>query len=304
MGKFIIIGPLAKDKVIKNGSSYRSIGGPVYYQAAVFSRLKIDNTAVTTLAVKDNDLLNDLPNDTNIIPISTGETIEFENIYPDNNPNHRIQRASIPRNPITQDNLQHINFKDYNAILLSPLYNTDIPLETLEYINTFKIPIYLGAQGYMRHLTKDKKVVLKPWKDHEKYLQFVKILFLDELEARVILGSFHGNLEEIAWKLCCYGPEEVVITRGDYGALICSRKEEFTEYHAIPAFPPAEINDPTGLGDTFMAAYSAKKLESNDPELCGIFASLTSSLKIENKGAFQGKKIFIEEKVRNYFNQL
>ena len=308
MAKFIILGPLAKDKIVKNDNIYPAIGGAVYYQTAVFSRLGIDNTVITTLAEKDDDLIKDLPKDTDIIPICTKETMEFENIYPDDNPNHRIQRAFIPNNPINQDTISKINFKDFNAILLSPLSPSDIPLNTLEYISQFKIPIYLGAQGYMRH-TENGKVVLKPWNDYKKFLKFIKLLFLDEMEARVILGMHTDNCGEIARKLTSFGPEEVIITRGDNGALIYSRKTKFNEPLKkvneplnIPAFTPKEITDPTGLGDTFMAAYAAEKLESDNPEVCGIFASLVSSLKMEHKGAFQGEKILIEERMKNYFS--
>lgn len=31
--------------------------------------------------------------------------------------------------------------------------------------------------------------------------------------------------------------------------------------------------DPTSLGDTYMAAYVTKRMETLDPETCGIFAS-------------------------------
>ena len=274
MAKFIILGPLAKDKIVKNDNIYPAIGGAVYYQTAVFSRLGIDNTVITTLAEKDDDLIKDLPKDTDIIPICTKETMEFENIYPDDNPNHRIQRAFIPNNPINPDTISKINFKDFDAILLSPLSPSDIPLNTLKYLSQFK-----------------------------------KLLFLDEMEARVILGMHTDNCGEIARKLTSFGPEEVIITRGDNGALIYSRKTKFNEPLKkvneplnIPAFTPKEITDPTGLGDTFMAAYAAEKLESDNPEVCGIFASLVSSLKMEHKGAFQGEKILIEERMKNYFS--
>ena len=302
MANFIIIGPLARDKIIKNDTIYQSIGGAVYYQTAVFSRLGINNTVIMTLAEKDYYLINDLPGDTTIIPIYAEETMEFENIYPDDNPNHRIQRAFIQNNPINPDKIPKINFSDFDAILLSPLSPSDIPLNTLKYLSRFKTPIYLGAQGYMRHI-ENGKVVLKPWDNYRKFLKYVKLLFLDEMEARVILGMFKGNCDEIARRLSSFGPEEVIITRGDQGALIYPKSVRVTEPYDIPAFPPKQITDPTGLGDTFMAAYAAEKVESDNPEVCGIFASLVSSLKMEHKGAFQGDGILIEEEVKNYFQK-
>ncbi|MGZ7068967.1 MAG: carbohydrate kinase family protein, partial [Methanobacterium sp.] len=221
-----------------------------------------------------------------VIPIFASKTMEFENIYPDDNPNHRIQRSNIPENPIKPHNLNNINFEVFDALLLSPLSPFDLPLDTLEYLSAQGLPIYLGAQGYLRH-TENDNVVLKPWKDYEKFLKFVKLLFLDEIEARIILGHLAGSCGKIARILSSFGPEEVIVTRGDRGALVYSARIDGHALYDIPAFPPQRIVDPTGLGDTFMAAYALKKLETDDPEKSGTFASQVSSRKMAHKGAFR-----------------
>jgi len=70
------------------------------------------------------------------------------------------------------------------------------------------------------------------------------------------------------------------------------------KFYKIPSLNPTSINDPTGLGDTFMAAYITIKFEESDPQKCGIFASAVSALKIENKGPFKGNRESIEELIR------
>lgn len=286
MAKFLIIGPLTKDRIVKKDSEYQSIGGAVYYQSAVFSYLGIDNTVVTTLAEKDKDLTDDLPKNTDVIPIYTERTMEFQNIYPNNNPNHRIQKAIIPENPIKPENFFNIDLDVFDALLLCPLSSTDIPLNTIKYLAQWNIPIYLGAQGYLRHM-KNGKVVLKPWYNYKKFLNFIQLLFIDEMEARVILGVSDESCDEITRALSSFGPEEVIVTRGDQGAFIYSKKEGNGNFYQVPAFQPHKIIDPTGLGDTFMAAYAARRIESDDPEDCGIFASRISSRKMEQKGALK-----------------
>jgi len=210
--------------------------------------------------------------------------MKFENIYPNDNPNHRIQKSQIPVNPINPPIFSDMNIKEYDAILLSPLSPYDIPLETVKYLHKQNIPIYLGAQGYLRHIKNDN-VVLKPWKDYKNFLKLVNYLFLDEMEARVILGNSHDDFVEIAKILSNFGPEEVVITRGDRGVIIYSKKTVGKGIYDISAFKPEKIVDPTGLGDTFMAAYAVKKQETDDPEKCGRFASYVATLKIGQKGA-------------------
>ncbi|HEY0196833.1 MAG TPA: carbohydrate kinase, partial [Methanobacterium sp.] len=214
----MIIGPLTKDRIIKEGNIFDTIGGGVYYQSAVFSGFEVENTVITTLAERDKNLMNQFKEPAQIIPVYTEETMEFENIYPDDNPNHRVQRSMVPINPIKPSVLKNLDFKPYDAILLSPLSPYDIPFKTIQYLHKQNKPIYLGVQGYLRRV-ENEEVVLKPWTDYKSFLKLVDFLFLDEMEARVILGNPSENCTEIAQILSSFGPEEVIITRGDRGAL-------------------------------------------------------------------------------------
>lgn len=295
MSNITVIGPVTEDTIIKENFTYKSTGGAVYYQSNVLNRLKIDVKAIITISKDDNNLLNAFPDNTKIIPIFVDKIIKFQNIYPNCDPNHRIQKAYIPHNPIEIKNISSLNLKDSDAILLGPLCPYDIPLETIEYLSKLEIPIYLGVQGYLRHL-KEGKIVLKPWDDLQRFLKFIKILFMDENEAKTIMGK-ELQLKQIAKLLASFGPEEVIITQGNQGSIIYSKKLD--ESYEIPAFSPKRTEDPTGLGDTYMAAYAAKKLEIEDPKKCGIFAAAAASIKIENKGAFRGNRKLIEERCKN-----
>lgn len=294
MSNITLIGPITEDTIIKNNSTYKSIGGAVYYQSSVLEHLKVNTKAIITLAKIDKELLKAFSKNIEIIPIFTEDTIKFQNIYPNSDPNHRIQKAYISYSPIEVENILDLNLENSDAILLGPLCPYDIPLETIEYLSKFKIPIYLGAQGYLRHL-KNCEIVLRPWDDFQKFLKFIKILFIDENEAKTILGK-QLPLNEIAKTLASFGPEEVIITLGSNGSIIYSKKLD--EIYKIPAFSPEKIEDPTGLGDTYMAAYAARKLEIEDPEKCGMFATAASVIKLENKGAFNGNRQLIHEKCK------
>ena len=296
MSTIALIGPITNDTIIKNNSTHKSIGGAVYYQSSVLKRLNVNTKAIITLAKSDEELLNAFPKNIELFPVFTDETIKFQNIYPDNNPNHRIQKASVPSNPIKVKDIESLDITDCNAILLGPLCPCDIPLETMEYLSKLKIPIYLGAQGYLRHL-KDDEIVLRPWNKFKKFLKFVKILFMDENESATILGQ-QLPLTEVAKILASFGPDEVIITQGSSGSTIYSKKLD--ETYKIPAFSPKKIEDPTGLGDTYMAAYAARKLKIEDPKMCGIFASAASVIKLENTGAFNGNIKLIRERCKKY----
>ena len=294
MPKFIIIGPLTRDTISRDGLVYHSTGGAVYYQASVLSNLDVDVTAVITLSREDEELLNAFPQNVDIIPLFFDKTMKFENIYPNHNPNHRIQRATVPENPVKPENLPD-DIESYDAVLLCPLSPSDIPIETIEHIFHYNVPIYMGAQGYLRQL-KDHRVILKPWNNFEKFLRFVQMIFIDEVEAKVMTGNH--KLDKIGNELSTFGPQDVIITCGDRGAVIYSSISEHT--YKIPAFTPMQTMDPTGLGDTYMAAYARKRMETSDPETCGIFASMVSTMKLEKIGAFQGNITMINERLRKF----
>ncbi|MGC9517900.1 MAG: PfkB family carbohydrate kinase [Methanomicrobiales archaeon] len=292
--KVILIGPLTCDTIIKNDFNYKSVGGPVYYQSGVFKSLNIDVDAFVTVSPHDENFTHYFPENINLIPISVEHTMEFYNIYPNSDPNHRIQKAIIPHNPINIKDLAVKDFSSYDAILLGPLSPFDIPIETYKYLSKFDIPICLGAQGYLRFLNNDK-ISLKPWDDYSIFLKYVERLFIDENEARIILGSNNSDLKSISKILAVHGPEEVIITCGDRGALIYSKKAD--KFYKISSFAPDKVIDPTGLGDTFMAAYIAKRFETDNLEECGRFASIISSMKLEKKGFFNYKLEDIQKKL-------
>lgn len=305
MQRFLLIGPVTKDTVIRSGSSYRMVGGPIYYQAAVLSALGIETTAIVTIGVDDKNLLESFPGDVEVIPIWCQSSMEFENIYPNNDPNHRLQQAIIPKNPITVDKISGITLREYDAVLVSPLSPYDVPLETLQYIFKKDLPIYLGIQGYLRHLD-NSKVVLRPWKDYKKFLSFVSCIFLDEVEAGVVLGNQELILEDIGRKLSVMGPDEVIITLGDRGSLIYSGLTNTT--HQMLAVPSNKMADPTGLGDTYLAAYAIKRQISfhqstPDPVACGNFASEVAAMKLQQKGAFKATESEIKKLKSALFNK-
>ena len=289
----LLLGPVTKDTIRKDGTTYKNTGGATYYQSTALLNLGVSVTAMVSLAPEDKTLLNGFHPYTKIVPIWTERTMEFVNIYPDPlNPNLRTQQANIPWNPILPKHLQTLDIHGFDAIYLLPLCPYDIPLETVRYITSFRKPVFVGAQGYLRHLH-GGKVVLFPWIDYQEFAPFFDMLFVDDTEARCILGAPDAELSDVARQLTSSGKIEVIITRGDKGALIISDNRQYM----IPAFAPDTITDPTGLGDTYMAAYTLLRLRGSDVHSSGVFAATTATMKLEYKGAFQGNFDAVEERM-------
>lgn len=296
MGEFLLLGPVSKDTIIKGNKKTHSVGGAVYYQSKVFSSLGLRYKSAVTVSSDDKKILNCFPDRDRIIPIFKEDTVKFENNYYDDNPNHRFQRSNAPKIPITPEDISKIFSKidKCDGVLMGPLLPSDIPLETVREVSRMNIPIYLGLQGYLRQFD-GCDISLKPLKDIKTLLKLVDILFLDEKEARVV-GNKTNSLQEIAHELSKNGPKEVIITCGSRGSIIYSR-EKSTAFNISP-YAPIKLNDPTGLGDTYMAAYISKKVFTEDVNTCGKFASMVATIKLESQNGFNKNLNYVEKKLK------
>jgi sugar/nucleoside kinase (ribokinase family) len=74
-------------------------------------------------------------------------------------------------------------------------------------------------------------------------------VLLNDAELRQLTGA--PNLITAARAVIDWGPDLVVAKQGEYGAALVTRDEFFS----LPAFPVADVVDPTGAGDTFAGGF-------------------------------------------------
>jgi sugar/nucleoside kinase (ribokinase family) len=113
-------------------------------------------------------------------------------------------------------------------------------------------------------------------------LRYVDVLKADEEEILTYSGC--ATVEAAVARVRDAGVREVLITRGSRGSVVFGAGEPL----AIAAVPPRRVADATGCGDTYLAAYLARRLSGADPAECAKFAAAAASLNIETLGAFQG----------------
>ena len=77
----------------------------------------------------------------------------------------------------------------------------------------------------------------------------VDLLTLNESEARLLAGEH--NLIKAAQKILGWGPEYVIVKKGEHGAMLFSPSGVFV----VPAYPLETVNDPTGAGDAFAGGF-------------------------------------------------
>ena len=86
--------------------------------------------------------------------------------------------------------------------------------------------------------------------DLDTLLGKIDCLFINEDEARQLTGEH--NLTKAGRIILDMGLSVVVVKKGESGSLMCSAEGET---FLLPAYPAAEVKDPTGAGDGFAGGF-------------------------------------------------
>ena len=138
---------------------------------------------------------------------------------------------------------------------------------------------------------KDALVILDTmnfWMDNNldellSVLRDVNVITINEEEARQLTGEY--SLIKAAKKIFTMGPENVIIKKGEHGALLFSKGNMFF----APALPLESVFDPTGAGDTFAGGFAGYLTQSKDfsfenMKRAIIYGSAIASFSVEEFG--------------------
>jgi sugar/nucleoside kinase (ribokinase family) len=119
-------------------------------------------------------------------------------------------------------------------------------------------------------------------------------LVLNDSEAKLLTGD--ENLVRAGHKVREMGPRFVVVKKGEHGAMFFSKHETYV----LPAFPTAQVVDPTGAGDSFaggMMGYLAEQgnFEPKTLKEAMAYGILVASFTVEDFSLERLKKITRED---------
>lgn len=118
----------------------------------------------------------------------------------------------------------------------------------------------------------------------DELLELLKVidgLVLNDSEAKLLTGE--NNLVAAGRKICEMGPRFVIIKKGEHGSMFFSEHETYV----LPAYPTADVIDPTGAGDSFgggMMGYLAREgnVEPNTLKKAMAYGTITASFNVED----------------------
>lgn len=271
------IGHITKDKIVTPNRTVYMAGGTSFYFSYAINQLPKDVTfsLVTAMDPTEKEPVEKmLKAGIDVSMNASRNTVFFENIYGENQ-NERNQRVLAKADPFTIQQLEHVDAKVFH---LGSLLADDFPTEVVEYLSS-KGRVSIDVQGYLREV-RDEKVYPIDWKEKLKVLKHTYYLKVNETEMETITGL--KDAHEAAKLIHAWGVTEVIITLGSEGSLVYVDDK----FYEIPAYPPHEVVDATGCGDTYSAGYLYKRLQGATPTEAGKFAAAMCTIKLEHNGPF------------------
>ena len=272
----LLIGPACEDLIIIGDKESSKVGGASFFQSFVYEEYFDDYLAI--LNASNAELIDEFPDKSKVKLILKDETHHFINEYPDkDNLDMRKQSTNFADIPILADEIRNIldeceiDNGDIDAFVLTPLNSNDFPIETLKFLKTFDVPIFISLQGFLRFKDENNSMILKLSDDLKYILEISDTIFMDEGEFDIIkCGKFEGST--------------LVITNGSKGSRIIDSNDETIKINAVKC---DNIIDATGCGDTYMAAYISARLKNKTFKNSADFASMIASQKLENFGPYK-----------------
>ena len=209
-----------------------------------------------------------------VIANESATNVFFENSYGVNMDN-RTQRVLAKSEPFTIDQLKDVEAEVFH---LGTLLADDFAPEVVEYLAT-KGDVSIDVQGYLRTV-EGEQVKSVEWTDKLRLLKHTAILKVNEWECQTLTGM--SVPYTAAEQIHDWGVREVIITLGGGGSVIFADGR----FYETPAYPPSQLIDATGCGDTYSAGYLYCRARGMDYAESGRFAAAMCTLKLEHTGPF------------------
>lgn len=252
MSKLVIVGTVAFDAIeTPFGKTDKILGGAATYIGIAASQLNVDGAIVSIVGgdfpkeylkmLEDNGM--DI---SGLEVVEEGKTFFWSGKY-HNDMNTRD--TLITDLNVLADFQPHVpeRYKNAEVVMLGNLHPL-VQLSVIEQMDSPKLIVLDTMNFWMNSALEDlMKVIAK-----------VDVVTINDEEARQLSGEY--SLVKAAQKIMRMGPKNVVIKKGEHGALLFGDDDVFF----APAMPLREVFDPTGAGDTFAGGFTGYLAKTGD----------------------------------------
>ncbi|MBR2731290.1 MAG: ribokinase [Clostridia bacterium] len=274
------------------GNTVQIVGGAVIYSSASAHALGHRVAAVTKIAPKDADRLQQftIPKE-DIFCLPCVHSMDLVNIYHTPDKERRTCACRSKGDPFTAAELPDLDAQIYH---LAGLVYGDFNAEIITSLAK-KAAVALDVQACLRHVAEDGSMFFADWSEKLTCLPYITYLKTDAAEAEILTGTDDRRLA--AKQLYAWGAKEILITHNTE-VLAYDGKDFYT----CP-IRARNLSGRTGRGDTTFAAYINERLTRSIPEAL-LTATATVSLKMETPGPFRGTRADVEAYIDAFYGDV
>ena len=241
--KLDVISHCTIDTIEINNSEYVVPGGPGCYCSLTARALKFDVRLHTKFG-----------SDFTLADYLTEQKIVFENAFStEPTTQFTLQLVNSERTLFLKNKCEIINnvILDTDSVIISPLFD-EIPLELFEKIKNDVSFVLLDPQGFLRRVNSENKIYLERT---DLNLTGVSAIKVNSDELKALTNTDHLDGIKILQKK---GIDNVILTDKQNISLLSENK-----IYSI-TLPDITLNDTTGIGDIFSAAFCCTMLKEKD----------------------------------------
>jgi sugar/nucleoside kinase (ribokinase family) len=222
-------------------------------------------------------------------------TVEGVRVVPERN-NRVVLRYTTgsEREEIQQGGLPPLTFKqiepflDADVLLVNFISGSDLSLETFRKIRAdTSATVYTDIHSLSLGIDPQGRRFQRPLPRWENWTAQTDVVQVNLGEARLLAGNSlesDSQLLSFGRRLLETGPSILLITLGREGSLMITTSGGDAQVDHFPAHPPSRMQDTTGCGDVFLAAFVAEHARSGDSNKACRFANLVAGTKCGSCG--------------------
>ena len=283
------LGHYTKDTIVSGEGTRVVDGGAFNYGSHVAIRMGLKVAAITRLAEDDFHVARELQKlgvDTFVKTTPHSTCLRLE--YPTANVDERVLYITSSAGPFGPEEVREISSK---AFVIGASVRGEVSLEVMEELRKKETKIAVDLQGFIR-VVQDGKFVFQDWPEKASMLSQVDVVKTDAVEAELLTGR--KDIKTAAKMISEFGPKEIVLTHRD-GLLVYDGNQYYEA-----GFYPARLVGRSGRGDTCIASYMARRLNS-PPDKATVWAAAVTSLKMEAEGPFKRSLSDVEDLIRTKY---
>lgn len=263
-----VVGSTTVDKIVGQNLRFLKIGGVTTYSGITYARHGLETLAVSNIARQDQEI-NDRLKKENIVVLNgkTETTTHFVNHI---NNEGRRQRLPFKAKPISRTQIANV-LKRVSAVHLGALHPSDIDMDAINLLSDSNPYVILDVQGYVRSVRNQIVYPIVSEKLSDA-LMMAHIVKANKAEYDAILDFYKIDLIELMTR---FKIEEFIVTLREKGGFVQKRTGDTIDYAADSL---KSLQDPTGAGDVFLAAYIVGRFlqQKNISNACKYAASLVA----------------------------